>query len=161
LFIDSDIAFKAQSAFNLLYADKDVISIPYPLKDMNWDKAMHMFKEGKIKTADDLKTKAFYRYPMKVPHDQKIHVKKGIIEVTHSPTGFMMIKREVFDKMIKAYPNFYIKQLHIINGKPDRETTYVELSLIPYMTLKVKHIWVKILLFVRDGKILEVLVMPG
>jgi hypothetical protein len=53
LFIDSDIAFKAQSAFNLLYADKDVISIPYPLKDMNWDKAMHMFKEGKIKTADD------------------------------------------------------------------------------------------------------------
>jgi hypothetical protein len=118
LFIDSDIAFKAQSAFNLLYADKDVISIPYPLKDMNWDKAMHMFKEGKIKTADDLKTKAFYRYPMKVPHDQKIHVKKGIIEVTHSPTGFMMIKREVFDKMIKAYPNFYIKQLHVINGKP-------------------------------------------
>jgi hypothetical protein len=59
LFIDSDIAFKAQSAFNLLYADKDVISIPYPLKDMNWDKAMHMFKEGKIKTADDLKLKHF------------------------------------------------------------------------------------------------------
>jgi hypothetical protein len=30
----------------------------------------------------------------------------------------MMIKREVFDKMIKAYPDFYIKQLHVINGKP-------------------------------------------
>jgi hypothetical protein len=126
LFVDSDIAFKAQSAFNLLHADKDVISIPYPLKDMNWDKAMHMINEGKIKTADDLRRKAFYRYPMKVPDNNKIDIKNGIIEVTHSPTGFMMIKREVFDKMIKAYPDFYIKQLHIINGKPDRETTYVE-----------------------------------
>ena len=118
LFIDSDIAFKAQSAFNLLYANKDVISIPYPLKDMNWDKAIHMIKEGKIKTADDLRLKGFYRYPMKVPSNNSISVKDGVIEVTHSPIGFMMIKREVFDKMIKAYPNFNIKQINIINGKP-------------------------------------------
>jgi hypothetical protein len=34
LFIDSDIGFKAQSAFNLLDANKDVISVPYALKDM-------------------------------------------------------------------------------------------------------------------------------
>ena len=60
LFIDSDIGFKAQSAFNLLDADRDVISVPYALKDMCWDKALYMIKNNKIKTVEDLKYKAFY-----------------------------------------------------------------------------------------------------
>ena len=119
LFIDSDIAFNEGAAGRLIEANKDVISIPYPLKDMNWDKGFKMIQEGKIKSALDLKNKAFYRYPFKVPDPENIKIKNKVIEVTHSPTGFMMIKREVFDKMIKAYPDFYIKQLHIINGKPE------------------------------------------
>ena len=95
LFIDSDIGFKPQSAFRLLEANKDVISVPYALKDMCWDKALYMIKNNKIKTVDDLKYKAFYRYPFKVANPESIEVKDSAIEVTHSPTGFMMIKRSV------------------------------------------------------------------
>jgi hypothetical protein len=40
LFIDSDIAFNEGAAGRLIEANKDVISIPYPLKDMNWDKGL-------------------------------------------------------------------------------------------------------------------------
>jgi hypothetical protein len=105
LFIDSDISFNAGAAERLVACDKDIISIPYPLKDMNWDKALKLFEEGKLKTAQDIRNKAFYRYPMKVPDNNAIKIKDGIIEVTHSPTGFMMIKREVFDKMIEKYPH--------------------------------------------------------
>ena len=72
LFIDSDIGFKAQSAFNLLDANKDVISVPYALKDMCWDKALYMIKNNKIKTVQDLKYKAFYRYPFKVANHEKM-----------------------------------------------------------------------------------------
>jgi hypothetical protein len=35
------------AAERLVAQDKDVISIPYPLKDMNWDKGMHMINEGR------------------------------------------------------------------------------------------------------------------
>ena len=42
---------------------KRVISVPYALKDMCWDKALYMIKNNKIKTVDDLKYRAFYRYP--------------------------------------------------------------------------------------------------
>ena len=120
LFIDSDIGFKAQSAFNLLDADRDVISVPYALKDMCWDKALYMIKNNKIKTVEDLKYKAFYRYPFKVANHEQIEVQKGAIEVTHSPTGFMMIKRSVFEKMIDKYPEYEIVQDNIINGKNEK-----------------------------------------
>jgi hypothetical protein len=38
-------------------------------------------------------------YPMKIadPHDD-VKIERGVIEVTHSPTGCMLIKRQVFDK---------------------------------------------------------------
>jgi hypothetical protein len=120
LFIDSDISFSEGAAGRLIEANKDVISIPYPLKDMNWDKGFKMIQEGKIKSALDLKNKAFYRYPFKVPDPENIKIKNKVIEVTHSPTGFMMIKREVFEKMIIAYPNLRIDQDQLVNGKVEK-----------------------------------------
>lgn len=120
LFIDSDISFNEGAAGRLIEANKDVISIPYPLKDMNWDKGFKMIEEGKIKSALDLKNKAFYRYPFKVPDPENIKIQNKVIEVTHSPTGFMMIKREVFEKMITAYPNLRIDQDQLVNGKVEK-----------------------------------------
>ena len=120
LFIDSDISFSEGAAGRLIEANKDVISIPYPLKDMNWDKGFKMIEEGKIKSALDLKNKAFYRYPFKVPDPENIKIQNKVIEVTHSPTGFMMIKREVFEKMIIAYPNLRIDQDQLVNGKVEK-----------------------------------------
>jgi hypothetical protein len=106
LFIDSDISFNAGAAERLVACNKDIISIPYPLKDMNWDKALKLFNEGKLKTAQDIRNKAFYRYPMKVPDNNAIQIKDGIIEVTHSPTGFMLIKEKYLTKMIEEISSF-------------------------------------------------------
>ena len=92
LFIDSDIDFQAASIFKMIAADKGVISVPYPLKDLNWDKAWQRIQAGEIKNAKDLKFKGLYRYPMKVKEEDNIRVDNGVIEVTHSPTGCMLIK---------------------------------------------------------------------
>ena len=116
LFIDSDIYFHAESIFEMIKRDKDVLSIPYPLKTIRWGKAMDRINEGKIKTIDDLK-KSFNTYPMKVANHNDIIVDRGVMEVTHSPTGCMMIKRSVIEKMIKEYPDKYIKQKTVINGE--------------------------------------------
>ena len=117
LFIDSDIDFKSESIFKMISADKDVISVPYPLKTLNWEKGWQKIQEGKIKNEYDLQYKALYQYPMKLPNEKDITIRNGVIEVTHSPTGCMLIKREVIEKMIKAYPEKEIIQKTIINGK--------------------------------------------
>ena len=117
LFIDSDIDFQPQSIFKMLSADKDVISVPYPLKDINWSKGWEKIKSGQIKNEKDLKFKALYRYPMKLPNEEDIRVSQdGVIEVTHSPTGCMLIKRSTIEKMIEAYPDMEIHQKTVING---------------------------------------------
>ena len=116
LFIDSDIYVQAESILKMIERDKDVISIPYPLKTMMWDKAMDRIHDNQIKSIKDLKT-ALNTYPMRVADDNDIRVNKGVMEVTHSPTGCMLIKRNVIDKLIKAYPDKGIVQKTVINGE--------------------------------------------
>jgi hypothetical protein len=117
LFIDSDIDFSSESIFKMIAAKKDVISVPYPLKSLNFKQGWEKIKQGKIKNEHDLQYKALYQYPMKLPNEKDITINNGVIEVTHSPTGCMLIKREVIEKMIKAYPEKEIVQKTIINGK--------------------------------------------
>ena len=116
LFIDSDIYFQAKSIFTMLAADKDIISVPYPVKTLMWDKAFDKLQEGKLKSPDDIR-KALHTYPMKVPNTEDIIVNKGVMEVTDSPTGCMLIKRGVIEKMIEKYPEKKIVQKTIINGQ--------------------------------------------
>jgi len=40
-----------------------------------------------------------------------------VIEVTHAPTGCMLIKREVFDTLIESYPDMEIHQESLIDGR--------------------------------------------
>ena len=116
LFIDSDIDFQAKSIFEMLKKDKDIISVPYPLKNAAWSKSFEKIKDNKVNTENDLKN-SIYQYPIKVPNNNDIKTVGGVIEVTHAPTGCMLIKRSVFDKMIKAYPDKEIVQKTIINGQ--------------------------------------------
>lgn len=123
LFIDSDIDFSFKSVMAMLESDKDVISVPYPLKTFNWEKALAAIKSGKINTAKEL-SRAPLMYPVRLP-SENIDVDKGIIEVTHSPTGCMLIKKDVINKMIKEYPNLKIVQKTILNGEvKDKENMW-------------------------------------
>lgn len=117
LFIDADIDFQAKSIMKMIEKDKDVISVPYPMKTFNWEKVFENIKAGKIKSAVQLSTAA-NTYPMKLPDEDNIKIQDGCIEVSHSPTGCMLIKRSVFEKMIEKYPDLKIIQPTIINGKP-------------------------------------------
>ena len=116
LFIDSDISFDPSSVFKLLRCNKDVISIPYPMKTINWNKVHGRIQEQKDININDLSRSGFM-FPIKVEDQQNITVSKGIMEVTHAPTGFMLIKKEAILKMVEKYPHLKIKQPTIMNGE--------------------------------------------
>ena len=115
LFIDSDIEFKPDSIFKMLELNKEVISMPYPMKTINWD-SMHK-RLNQIKDSNQL-SKLGLMYPIKVENQNEVTSVGGVIEVTASPTGCMLIKREAIDKMIKAYPELRIDQPTVLNGEP-------------------------------------------
>lgn len=124
LFIDSDIEFRYETIMKMIEADKDVIACPYPLKNLDWHKISKRIKRGESVEPGALATKG-YTWPVKVENQNEIKVEHGVAEVAHAPTGCMLIKRSVFEKMIKAYPEKKISQPTIMNGEQvDKEFYY-------------------------------------
>jgi len=122
LFIDSDIQFEFETIMKMIEADKELIAAPYPLKAIDWEKIKNRIKDKEVdsKTMSEMG----FTWPIKVENSKEISVEKGVMEVTHAPTGCMLIKKQVFEKMIKAYPNLKIDQPTIINGKEDSKPYY-------------------------------------
>ena len=116
LFIDSDIDFNAETIFKMLEADKDIIACPYPMKMFDTDRMWRkIHKTDMVKTEKDL-LPAGYMYPIKISKNELI-LDNGIMEVTHAPTGCMLIKRTVIEKLIEKHPELKIYQPTVINNK--------------------------------------------
>ena len=126
LFIDSDIDFSHDTILKLLKFDKEVISVPYPMKTISWEQIWEKIQLGVIKNKDDL-MKAGHTFPIKMDNVMKSDTKEitivgGIIEASHVPAGCLLIKRQVFEKMIKAYPEDVIDQPTFLNGEVKSST---------------------------------------
>jgi hypothetical protein len=121
LFIDSDISFNYKMVERMLSYDKDICLVPYPVKTMDTEKIKQRIKDGSTLDPRLLGN----QYTMSVEDPRNVKVENGFIEVERGPTGCMLIKRQVFDKLIKEYPEFTIKQHTLIDGKlVDREHMY-------------------------------------
>lgn len=116
LFIDSDINFNPQDVLALLALDKEVIGAPYPKKSINWKNvyaaAKKAYENNPVFNPNDLEgvTGDYVFNP--VPGTKSFKVSEPL-EVLEIGTGFMMIKREVFDKFKEAYPKFNYKPDHV------------------------------------------------
>ena len=117
LFIDSDILFDADSIFKMIEKDEEVLSIPYPMKVIQWDKVMNKLRDIPSMNKDQASTSG-NMYPVRIKDkEDDITVTNGMIELSHSMTGCLLIKREALEKMMKAYPELTIKQETMIDGE--------------------------------------------
>ena len=127
LFIDSDIDFNFSTIEKMLKADKDVIACPYPMKTFDFDKVWRrMHTKQSINSADDLR-KGGFTFPLKLEDQNQIISDNGVVEVTHAPTGCMLIKRKVLEDMMKKHPELEIFQPTNINGKEVKKQNFYNL----------------------------------
>ncbi len=112
LFIDSDINFNPNDVLALMALDKDVIGGPYPKKAINWQNVMDAARKHPDMKAEELE-KLVGQYVFNVVKGtQQFNVTEPL-EVLEIGTGYMMIKRHVFDKMRDAYPMIHYKPDHV------------------------------------------------
>jgi hypothetical protein len=124
LFIDSDILFEADSIFKMIEKDQDVLSIPYPMKVIHWDKVMMKWKDIPTMNYKQASTSG-NTFPVRIKGDENdIDVENEMIELSHSMTGCMLLKREALEKMIKAYPDLTIKQKTMFDGEHVNKNMY-------------------------------------
>jgi hypothetical protein len=124
LFIDADVHFNAQDVVALLALDKEVIGGPYPKKTINWKNVAEAARKHPDLPVKDLE-KLVGEYVFNVVKGTKNFSVTEPLEVMEIGTGYMMIKREVFDKMKEAYPTIHYKPDHVGQANFDG-TRYIQ-----------------------------------
>lgn len=104
VWIDADISFDPADLARMLMPDLDVVAAAYPIKDYRFPIDIptgttsldrHTFES--LATIFPVNTASGAELPP-VGAD-------GLIEVAEAPSGFMAIKRHVFDRLKQAYPH--------------------------------------------------------
>jgi hypothetical protein len=115
LFIDSDIDFNSETIFKMIKKDKDIIAVPYPMKWIDWAKIKRRTDLFGLEDPNEI-AQAGFTYPIKLEGKKEVIVEDGVAEITHAPTGCMLIKRKVLTDMIDHYPELEIIQPTLVNG---------------------------------------------
>lgn len=105
LFIDADINFDPEAVIRLLTSGHDISCAVYPKKVVMWDQAAVAIATGK----DLAKASAALVMNFKFAQTPIVN---GFAEVLDGPTGFLMIKRNVFERMFEKYPELNCKNDH-------------------------------------------------
>ena len=124
MFIDSDIGFNANDVLSMLAmvdghpdindgAPFDVLCAPYPKKCISWEKIKMAVDKG-VADQDANVLQNFVGDYVFNPASGKNEIKLSEpAEVLESGTGFMMIRRETFERFAEAYPQLMYKPDHV------------------------------------------------
>jgi glycosyltransferase involved in cell wall biosynthesis len=120
MFIDADIGFDGEAIAQLMAADKDVACGIYPKKEVNWDSVKRAALAGKTDLDDHGGAFVFNMIAGDAETDER-----GFFEVRHGGTGFMLIKRGVFDHLKPHVPTYRTNSFqHPETGEYDKPLTH-------------------------------------
>jgi len=124
MFIDNDISWDPMSIIKLLMADKPVVAGVYPLKHYFWNKLLkddtNPYNSNVIqswinhKNGSQLKDLVgdealiqhkLLKYNINYLSAGTLVIDNNLAKVKHAATGFLMITRDVFNKMFQAFPS--------------------------------------------------------
>ena len=108
MFIDADVEFSVEGIMKLLSVDKDVAVAIYPKKVIMWDDAAKALINHDDRPIEYLSSSLVVNYK----HSGKVAVINNMVSILDGPTGFMLIKRDVFERMEKHYPELLCKNDH-------------------------------------------------
>jgi glycosyltransferase involved in cell wall biosynthesis len=107
LFIDADIQFNPENIRRLIDKNDDVVCGAYPVKRIEWE-ALRSIDPSVLKTLSDSEIQArLLKYNLHVTTQTGEYSKRidnGFMDVSRAATGFMLIRRTVFTKLMKLHP---------------------------------------------------------
>jgi hypothetical protein len=120
LFIDADIGFAPEQVFRLMESGADVVAGCYPIKRVNWDKARRAMEVGRPNLPA-----AALDYVLEIENPDQVRVVNGFTRVRYAGTGFLMIRRQVLERMCAhpAYASLRFFREHsrdALAGSPNR-----------------------------------------
>ena len=105
MFIDADIGFNPNDIPTLVKADKEIICGIYPKKEINWPQVERAVQNGVPANELHGYTGAFVVNLVNQQESQEVVISEPV-EISNGGTGFMLIKREVFEKLLDKVPTY-------------------------------------------------------
>jgi hypothetical protein len=96
LFVDADIGFTPEQVFRLIESGADVVAGVYPIKRVNWTKAKRVIESRRPNLPS-----AALDYVLEIDNPDHVAVVNGFTRVRYAGTGFLMIRRHVFERMCR------------------------------------------------------------
>jgi len=118
MFIDSDIGFNPNDVLSLAAlagpdSEYDILCGPYPKKTISWEKIKMAVDKGFADENPQRLANYVGDYVFNPAEGQSEIALDAPVEVLEGGTGFMMIKRETFEKYAEAYPELKYVPDHI------------------------------------------------
>lgn len=109
LFIDADIGFTPQLVLRMLALNQPVTAAAYPMKEIDWRSAQRSAARGV--PAEQLPTASLGFVLNLVDEDRRadgsLPVTQGFVRVSKAGTGFMLIQRDAFARLMQRYPELH------------------------------------------------------
>jgi hypothetical protein len=114
MFIDADISFNPADIPRMVAADKDIICGLYPKKEINWVQVTEAVKAGVPPDQLHFHTGAFV---LNLAHgeSQTTGNINEPIEIANGGTGFMLIKRKVFEHLADKVSSYTNDMYHAVD----------------------------------------------
>ena len=107
MFIDADVEFTPDAVVRLVNSPHDVSVAVYPKKVVMWDQVKRAVENGDERNMAMLSSSLVANIGA-----AKRSVENGFVELLDGPTGFMAIKRHVFEKLEEKFPELVCKNDH-------------------------------------------------
>ena len=107
MFIDADVHFDPESVVRLIESGHDISVACYPKKCVMWDQVKTCVKNGDNRDPAKMASSLVVNFGA-----ANRPVVNGFIEILDGPTGFMMIKRDVFKNIEEKFPELWCKNDH-------------------------------------------------
>ena len=117
MFIDADITFNPEDIVRMVNADKDIICGLYPKKEINWNTVAQAVKSGVEYKDLPNYTGSFVVNPVGGAAEVKGNLNEPM-EIDNGGTGFMLIKRNVFEVLKDKVPTYTNDMILIVDKNP-------------------------------------------
>lgn len=120
LFVDADITFSVEQVIRMLKFDRDFVAGLYPAKLIDWNQLAQRFGHTPEKLDE---AGLAYVGALCEGQDAK-RTDDGFAAATYAGTGFQLIKRQVFERLMAAHPELKYQSLHAF-PRPSQPSPYL------------------------------------
>jgi hypothetical protein len=120
MFIDADISFDPNDIVRMVNADKDIICGLYPKKEINWKMVAEAAQRGEDYANLHAYTGSFV-VNLVGGAERAVGSINDPMEIDNGGTGFMLIKREVFEALKDKVPTYTNDMILIVDKNPPKK----------------------------------------